>query len=373
VRISPDAEDARLHLGDTLSLVGQVGGRLSVALERVTVASIGIGGPREGRAAAFERLRARLRVRLVRNTVGGAPPLGASDDDARSLVQGELLRAARLWGQCGIDFGPSSALELALVDPPQVASLSVGCDLGLPASGGDIVLMAGGVVIRDKTRSAESPQEVSSRLTLLLEGAGLSVQRFDNPRSHAGAGSSVDLVVGTKGNSGPSLSRVGDAPLCTDQTLGLCLRTVDLLDGLSHFVDSNSGVGTEEERALLDAVIDRDQASIDIVVVPSFTSERRLGESFIVADETRFANTIILSESAFTLGRRSQTLAHELGHVFLQQPGHPDDFGSDRSWSLMDSDALDASPIGPRRLTLEECDRAIQKSGPSSHIPLLVK
>lgn len=290
-----------------------------------------------------------------------------------SLVEGEVARAAAVWGQCGIEWGPTAKLDLRSVELARTTSLSVGCGLGLPASGGEIALGVGGVVLRERTQRGESPAQVGSRLAHRLQDAGLPVQRFHNPRSRAGAYASVDLLVGAASESGPGFSRVGDAPLCTDQTLGLCVRTVDLLDGLSYFGDATAGVGTDEERALLDAVVDRDPTSIDIVVVPAFTRDRRLGESFIVADETRFANTLVLSYAAFTLGARSQTLAHELGHVLLQQPGHPDDFGRDRSWLLMDSDALDASPLGPRRLTIEDCDRAVEKSGPQSAIPLLVE
>jgi hypothetical protein len=38
----------------------------------------------------------------------------------------------------------------------------------------------------------------------------------------------------------------------------------------------------------------------------------------------------------------------------------------------MDSDAADASPFGPRRLTLEECARAVRQAGPKARVPLLV-
>jgi hypothetical protein len=40
---------------------------------------------------------------------------------------------------------------------------------------------------------------------------------------------------------------------------------------------------------------------------------------------------------------------------------------------LMDSDASDASPFGPRRLPVDECARAVRQSGPGSRIPLLTE
>jgi hypothetical protein len=52
-------------------------------------------------------------------------------------------------------------------------------------------------------------------------------------------------------------------------------------------------------------------------------------------------------------------------------PGHPDDFGVDRPWVLMDADAADPSIFGPRRLPLADCERAIVQSGPASPLPLL--
>ena len=55
----------------------------------------------------------------------------------------------------------------------------------------------------------------------------------------------------------------------------------------------------------------------------------------------------------------------------LDLPGHPDDYGVDTPTSLMDSDAADASPFGPRRLTVEECARVVRQSGPKARAPLL--
>ena len=64
-------------------------------------------------------------------------------------------------------------------------------------------------------------------------------------------------------------------------------------------------------------------------------------------------------------------LAHELGHVLLDLPGHPDDFGVDRPSDLMDADAADPSIFGPRRLSSAECERAVRQSGPGAAVPLL--
>jgi hypothetical protein len=52
-------------------------------------------------------------------------------------------------------------------------------------------------------------------------------------------------------------------------------------------------------------------------------------------------------------------------------PGHPDDFGVDQSWSLMDSDVADATIFGPRRLSLSDCQRALTQTGPKALTPVL--
>jgi hypothetical protein len=55
----------------------------------------------------------------------------------------------------------------------------------------------------------------------------------------------------------------------------------------------------------------------------------------------------------------------------MDLPGHPDDYGVDTPTLLMDSDAADASPFGPRRLTVEECARVVRQSGPRARVPLV--
>ncbi len=49
----------------------------------------------------------------------------------------------------------------------------------------------------------------------------------------------------------------------------------------------------------------------------------------------------------------------------------PDDYGVDTPTLLMDSDASDSSPFGPRRIGIDECTRAVRQSGPKARVPLL--
>ena len=59
--------------------------------------------------------------------------------------------------------------------------------------------------------------------------------------------------------------------------------------------------------------------------------------------------------------------------MLLDEPGHPDDFGPDTPTRLMDADAANPTAFGPRRLTLDECARAVRQSGPGAPVVLLKK
>ncbi|HEY3256803.1 MAG TPA: hypothetical protein VGJ91_22765, partial [Polyangiaceae bacterium] len=190
-----------------------------------------------------------------------------------------------------------------------------------------------------------------------------------NPRIASGASGVIDVLI--RGRGGRPLTADAEAglPLCTDATLGVCLGEVDLGNGLSHFVENDAAAGTLEERALIKAFDDGDPSTIEVLLVPSFDQSGRIGESFI-DDGAGIQNTVIIDRAALRAGPRSYALAHEIGHILLDLPGHPDDYGVDQASSLMDSDASDASVFGPRRLTLADCERALLESGPSARIPI---
>jgi hypothetical protein len=163
------------------------------------------------------------------------------------------------------------------------------------------------------------------------------------------------------------------APLSSDATFVAAIGSVDLSDGLQHFGDMDSVAGTIEERTLLKAVDDGDPRTIDVLVVPLFAGGGRIGESFIASDLSSVRDAIILDRAGIRARRSSLTLAHELGHVLMDLPGHPDDYGVDTPTQLMDSDGSDASPFGPRRLTLDECARVVRQAGPAARVPLLTE
>jgi len=326
-----------------------------------------VGGPRLTRSGPIERLRAKLRVLVLRQRRGGPPALGGDEAGAKQVMARELASAAGLWGQCGIELGAPGKPSIQVVDPPLAQLLTVGCGVGQPASGGELRVRVGQRSVRLTTRAGESPTSVALRLLDALVAAGRKAQVFENARASGDAVATADVMLEGAARLEPEPGQ----PLSSDPTLPLCVSGLDLSDGLTHFGDIDAFVGTVEERALLRGFDDGDASTIEVLVVPSFARSERIGESFILGAGSSLSSAVIIDRQAITAGARSFALAHELGHVFLAMPGHPDDFGVDQSWSLMDSDVSDPTIFGPRRLSVADCERALTQTGPNSLTPLL--
>jgi len=370
LRLTPDRLDRDYAAARSRSLEAELGGILAVEAAGQPLASWPVGAPHSAVFSGIERLSVKLRVRVLRVTPGGAPAIGGDSGTALSLVQNEIEAASKLWAQCGIDLQGPRGPDVQVVDPPPIQLVAIGCDSGLPSSGGEINLRVQGRRLKLVTHVAESPALVANRLARAFEQLGVSVRISPNPRIASGASGVIDLLL--RGPLGRSIAVEAEAgrALSTDATLGVCLGEVDLGNGLSHFMENDSMAGTVEERALVKAFADGDPSTIEVFVVPSFDQSARIGESFIDHDGAGIQNTVIIDRAALRAGARSYALAHELGHILLDLPGHPDDYGVDQATSLMDSDASDASVFGPRRLTLADCERALLESGPHSRIPL---
>lgn len=353
------------------SLRAEVGGRIVLSVGRRKAAGIRVGGPRRTAFGAIERLRARLRMHVLRSTPSGMPSLGGDEAGAMAIARGEIDAASGLWGQCGIHFGDPRQAEIFVRDPPPPHLIAIGCELGLPASGGEVRFVADGRRVRVPTRAGDTPMAVAVEVARALQGLGLGAGVSPNPITGLAASRTVDVLVRSHNGALARIESDGAAPLSTDATLGVCLGEVDLADGLTHFSDSDAHSGTLEERALIKAYSDGDPTTIDVFVVPAFAGSGRIGESFVDGDGASIQNAIVLDRAGIRAGARSFALAHELGHVFLDMAGHPDDYGVDSPSALMDADATDPSIFGPRRLSLAECERAVRQSGDAAKIPLL--
>ena len=367
LRLTPDRLDRDYAVAKERSLEAALGGVLEVEVAGKRLARFSIGAPHSAVFAGIERLRARLRVRVLRVTPGGAPAIGGDSATALRLVQAEVAAASRIWAECGVDLEGPKGAEVEVVDPPAPSLLAVGCDAGLPASGGQIAFDVGGRRVHLLTHPGDTPVQVAERLARAVRALGLAVEVSPNQRTNAGAAGAVDVLL--RGRS--SFAPAPNLALSSDPSLPVCLGEVELGNGLSHFVETDATAGTLEERALVKAFSDGDPSTIEVFVVPSFDQSGRIGESFIDDDGAAIQNTVIIDRAAVRAGPRSYALAHEIGHILLDMPGHPDDYGVDQSSSLMDADAADASVFGPRRLSLGECERALRESGPNARIPLL--
>lgn len=317
-----------------------------------------------------ERMLARLRFVLVRSAAGERPPIGGDAAAAGAIVRASVVRANSLWGACGISFGPPGEVETMVVDPPPPHLVAIGCDHGLSATGGALALTVNGTEIEVPVDAGMAPRAAARRLARAIEARGFRVALRDNPRIAAGYDGVTDLSVRARSGEFATLAPPPSGSVSRDATLGACIGAVELEDGLQHFGDADASTGTLEERTLLTAIDDLDPATIDVVVVPGFARGRRIGESFIVSDGGAARNVVVLDRVGVSSSRASSTLAHELGHVLLDDPGHADDYAGDTPTRLMDADASDATAFGPR-LVIDECVRALRASGPRSKSPLL--
>jgi hypothetical protein len=372
IRAAADDIDRGHPLVKGRSIRAELGGALAVTSPRGDkLQMIRVGGPRATSVGPIDRLRAKLRVFLMRLGPRGPAPLGGEDAEAIEVVRAEVERANTLWGGCGVSFGPPAELEVHVVDPPAPHLLAIGCDHGFPASGGVIRARADGHEVKVPVVAGSRPAVVARAVAAAFGAAGFTASVSDNPVIGAGAFGSSDVLVRRKGGALATIDVPATGPISTDATLSVCLGRVDLEDGLQHFGDVDAIAGTVEERSLIKAFDDGDPSTIEIFLIPSFAGGGRIGESFISADGGSVRNVLIEDRAGIRAGRASFALAHELGHILLDDPGHPDDFGADTPTRLMDADAASSSAFGPRRLLVEECARAVRQSGPAAPVPLL--
>ncbi|MDB4998672.1 MAG: hypothetical protein JWM74_6104 [Myxococcaceae bacterium] len=370
LRLVVDDVDRSHPLVATRSVRAEVGGALVVRdSSGKKLQAIRVGGPRASAVGPIGRHRLTIHPVVMRFSPGGAPAVGGTDAGAIAALRQELALASATWGQCGITFGPVSQMDVKVVSPPPPYLVAIGDDVGMPASGGEIRFKIDGRPVTIATKKGWSTRQVALELQRTAQRAGVNATISENARIAPGAAPSVDVAM--KRADG-QLSTV-EVLSSSDATLTVNVGAVDLTDGLQHFGDTDSVAGTLEERALVKAVDDGDPRTIELVVIPFFSGGGRIGESFIASDGSSMRNVVIIDRAGVRARRTSLTLAHELGHVILDEPGHPDDYGVDTPTLLMDSDASDSSPFGPRRLTVDECGRAIRQSGPTARLPLLTE
>ena len=361
---------------------GVAGQVLQVALrDRVRVVYRGaLGDVRQGlrvarpgdESGSNAARQAQLRVVILRAYPSGPPVIGVDDMSALRIVRDELGIANEIWLQCELTFGPPGEVSVTIQDPPGSGMLSVGDGDGLPARGGVVVLGAEGLVLGPfESVYGAAPQDTALRVARALRRIGLSPTVTVNPPAVFGAGSSADVLVRRGDGSLAQLEAIEGVPLSTDPQQRISLGSVDLGDGLEEFDNMTATGGTLEERTLVKAMSDDDPSTIDLFIVNRFTHGTRQGEAFISASSGPILNSVVLDRNGLRQRQTAWTMAHELGHVLLNQPLHPDNVGADNPALLMDSDNSRGTVNGPKRLLPGDCLRVRRESEIRADPPML--
>jgi hypothetical protein len=284
----------------------------------------------------------------------------------------QLETANEIWLQCDLSFGPPAEISMEVVDPPAPCLLSVADDDGLPARGGGEMRFRVGAqsVGPIATRSGASPLSTAREIAAALNRLGLYAAVSENLATRSGAGPSADVLIRHKDGTCAGITAEPDAPLSSDARQSLRVGAVDLSDGLQEFDNISAQVGSLEERALIKPLSDDDPGSIDLFVVDHFSAATRQGEAFIADPVAPIVNTVVIDRNGLRHLPLAWTLAHELGHVLMNDPLHPDNVGPDRPWLLMDADSGRGTVDGPKRLREEDCAR-VREAARTARVPLL--
>jgi hypothetical protein len=220
------------------------------------------------------------------------------------------------------------------------------------------------------TRAAASPAATAQTIAEVLAKHGFFAKVTENLSTRSGAGPGADILVRRKNGAFVTITPEPDKPLSTDTRQSLQIGGVDLGDGLQEFDNTTAQVGSIEERTLLKALSDDDPQSIDVFVVNQFTAATRQGEAFIADPAGPITNTVVIDRNGLRHAPLAWTLAHELGHVLMNDPLHPDNVGPDRPWLLMDADSGRGTVDGPKRLRAVDCQR-MRETARRARFPLL--
>jgi hypothetical protein len=336
---------------------------------RSTSYRVGLPGAEPGPEAARQ---ARLTVHILRRRPGAPAVIGADEHAAIQLVRAQVRTANEIWLQCQLTFGDPASVAMEIVDPPGPTLLSISDRDGLPAKGGGQILFTidGRTIGPLPTRAGATPLETGREIARAIQNAGFVAVLTENLKTRYGAGESADILVRKRNSEFVEIAARPGTPLSSDARQKLTIGEVDLGDGLREFDNATAQVGTIEERTLIKALSDDDPRTIDLFVVNRFEFATRQGEAFIESGQGPIANAVVIDRNGLRQAPLAWTLAHELGHVLLDDPMHPDNVGPDRPWLLMDADNGRGTVNGPKRLRPEECAR-VRRVSERANAPLL--
>lgn len=332
-------------LGDRVEARVRIGGR------RASVWSIPVG--RRDGIDAIEELETRFVV--LANPKTGRPVAGGDEAGVEALVRHQLHVAKQVFAQCGVTVSEPSLARFEMLEPPTSSLIAVGDRLGLLSRGGLVRFQVNGRKLGPwKIGARYTPLQTARLISHHLESEGFYTELSENPRQRAYAHGSADIVVKAGNGTPATIEPWDDAPLSTEPMQSIEIGRVDIEDGIDAYDDRNAAVGTLEERTLVKSLRGGNRKTIEIFVIGGFSTPDRQGESFIWGNGSSLRNTIILDLQALARARQAYTLSHELGHILLDDLGHPDGRGEPDTSSLMHSRSSSAVG-GPKRISRSEC------------------
>lgn len=270
-------------------------------------------------------------------------------DAVDALVRRQIALTDEILAPCAV---ATQTVAFAHARAPTSAILAIGDD-GLPASGGALRLRVDGVRLPPIPLVAgERPSAIAERVAAHVRAAGFEARVWSTRPSTRAAGPGADVFVRRRDGALASLEAEDD-----DRRLDVRVARVDLADGLMPFDDATAVRGSLEERGLLLPLRARDPHIVDVVVIERFARGARSGEAFIPRDRSPLAGTIVIDHRALALTDVAMTLAHELAHVLLDDPHHPEDVGRVSPFALLASRRARGGVRGARRLDASTCAR----------------
>lgn len=315
---------------------------------------------------------ARWNIHLLRLVPGGPLALGVDEETALKIARDQVVASNEIYAPCNVTFGDPWETPIAMPDPPGPTLLAIADIDALNSAGGEIRFRVNGVPVGPIVVGRNwPPHQTAGAIAQAVEAAGFVPEASENAQVDHGAAGSADVLVLDREGRPVTITTDGEHPLTTDSRQSLTIGAVDLTDRLTEFNNATSAAGTLEERTMYKVLADDDPATIDLFVVNGFAGGGRQGEAFIEHDRGMVRNALVLDRTGIRQTRQAWTQSHEAGHVLLDDPYHPDNFGPDRPWMLMDADASLGAVDGPKRLTDEECVRLRRESGLQASPPLL--
>ncbi len=362
-RSAPQLADRalRARLGDRIEARVRVGGARATTREISAGKIAAAPGLTPPDVTPLKRLY--VDVRVLRAFPEGAPLTGGDEAGARAVMRHQVDVLGEILTQCDIEVVMRTAEQLVVVDPPGPCLLAVGERFGFPSGGGEVRLVVDGKRLGPwKVGEGYTPLETARLLARHLVRAGFRPDLTENAKRPSFASATADIVVRREDGGLAEVTSWPDEAISTDSRQSLDIGSVTLADGIDSYDDNNAVAGTIEERTLVKALVDPRDRTVNIFVVNRFSSKKKQGESFIRASGSSVRNTVLVDANALVRARQSYALSHEVGHVLLDDLGHPDARGDAPTWLLMHSNSSSAVD-GPKRLTSEECERIHRVSG----------